>query len=416
VAGIAGLREVGGDVVRIGGALIVLQMAVHASRAVQRVVVIDVTVGTLARRHGVQARQGKSGGGVVELSIAPLHRVVALLAGSGECGVRYRGGRVVVILLVATDASGGGDAVVVVDVTVAALARRHVVRSGQRKSGFGMIERRRLPGRSVVAGVARLRESARDVTGVGRVLEIFQVARDAGGSGQVVVIVRVAIAALARRHGVRTSQCEVHHGMIELRRRPCDGAVTLHAVGGEVGGDVIGVRRALEIGHMATGASRRRQNKVVVDVAVVALARRDRMPVRQRESHRRMIEFGVQPVIHAVATVAGRREHTGHVVRSRGLLKVRGVARVTLRGHGGELTVGRAFVAGVAVNRGVGTDQRKAVGVLLDILNRDLPSADGMALFAVRSELALMNVGMAILTALPHIREDRLYVALRACD
>ena len=182
MAGIAALREVGSDMVRVAGALIILQMTIHASRAVQRVVVIDVTVRALARRHRMHAGQRKACRGVVELPIAPLHRVVALLACGGESRVRYRSGRVVVVPLVAADASRAADVVVVVDVTIRALARRHVVRSGQRESGFGVIEGRRLPGRSVMAGVAGLSEPSGDVVRVGRILEIFQVARDAGGA------------------------------------------------------------------------------------------------------------------------------------------------------------------------------------------------------------------------------------------
>ena len=37
-----------------------------------------------AGRHDMQAGQGESGGGVVELTVGPLHRVVTLLAGGGE--------------------------------------------------------------------------------------------------------------------------------------------------------------------------------------------------------------------------------------------------------------------------------------------------------------------------------------------
>jgi hypothetical protein len=39
-----------------------------------------------------------------------------------------------------------------------------------------------------------------------------------------------------------------------------------------------------------------------------------------------MIELGVEPVVHAMAVVAGDRKHAGHVVGSGRLLKVRCVA------------------------------------------------------------------------------------------
>lgn len=55
VALIAGLGEVARDVVRIGGAIVVLQVAGHAGRAIQSVVVVGVAIRTLPRRNGVHA-------------------------------------------------------------------------------------------------------------------------------------------------------------------------------------------------------------------------------------------------------------------------------------------------------------------------------------------------------------------------
>ena len=58
--------------------------------------------------------------------------------------------------------------------------------------------------------------------------------------------------------------------------------------------------------------------------------------------------------------------------------------------------------------------QREAVVVLLHLLDGDIPSPDRVALLAVCAELALMNVGVAILAALANVSEDGLDVALRA--
>jgi hypothetical protein len=58
--------------------------------------------------------------------------------------------------------------------------------------------------------------------------------------------------------------------------------------------------------------------------------------------------------------------------------------------------------------------QRKPVVVLLNVFDRDLPSADGVALLAVGAQLALMNVGVAILAALSDIAENHFDVTLRA--
>jgi len=177
-------------------ALVILQVAGHACGAAQSVVVVEVAIGALPRRHGVQARQRKSGGGVIEFAVGPLHGVVALLARGGEAGVGYWCCGAVVSGLVTTDARRAGDAVVVVDVTVAALPRRHSVRASQREPGFRVIECRRLPCRSVVAGFAGLGKSACHMVRVRGVLEILQVTRHASPARQVVVVVGVAIATL----------------------------------------------------------------------------------------------------------------------------------------------------------------------------------------------------------------------------
>jgi len=55
VTGIAGLREIRTDVIRIRGALVVLQVAGHARGAVQAVIIVHVTIGAGAWRNGVQS-------------------------------------------------------------------------------------------------------------------------------------------------------------------------------------------------------------------------------------------------------------------------------------------------------------------------------------------------------------------------
>jgi len=414
VALIAGLWEVRRYVIRIRCALEVLKVAGHASRAVQRVVIVGVAVGALPRRHGVRARQREAGRGVVKLRVSPKHGVVALLAGRRKSGMRHWGGRPVVVVLVATDARGGGDVVVVADVAIGALSWGHSVRSGQRKSGLGVIKSRRLPGGCVVAGLAGLRESAADVIRIRRALEILQVARYTRGAGQVVVVVHVAVGALSRRYGMRARQGEVDQRVIEAGRRPSRRGMALGAVGGEVGRDVIGIRRTLKIFEVTTNAGRAAQVVDTISVTVGTLARRNRMSTRQRESDGTMIEFCIQPTIRAVATLARGGEFGSDVVGTDGGLKVGVVTGRTSRGHRLELTIGGAFLAGIAVHRRMGARQHEAVVVLLDLLNRDLPSPDRVTLLAVGSQLPLVDVGMAILAALSYIRENRLHMTLRA--
>jgi len=86
VAEIASLRESGGNVIRIGGRLIILQMAIHASRAGEIVVVVDMAIGALPGRHGVAGRQGKSDGAVIELGVQPVVGSMTAIARGGEVG------------------------------------------------------------------------------------------------------------------------------------------------------------------------------------------------------------------------------------------------------------------------------------------------------------------------------------------
>lgn len=102
------------------------------------------------------------------------------------------------------------------------------------------------------------------------------------------------------------------------------------------------------------------------------------------------------------------------MVRTRRLLVILGVTRIALRRHTQELSGGRTFVAGVTVHGSVSSDQREAVLVLLDLLDRDLPALDGMALLATCAKLALVDVGVAIGAAGAGVGEYRLGVTLGA--
>ncbi len=131
---LAALRKVCGHVVRGRGALIVLQVTRHASRAVQGVVVVHMTIDALARWNGMHSGQRESCRRVIELPICPSHRVVALLAGGWKSRMRHRRGGIVVIRLMATQTRRTRDVVVVIDVAIGTLPRRDRVRSGQGKS------------------------------------------------------------------------------------------------------------------------------------------------------------------------------------------------------------------------------------------------------------------------------------------
>lgn len=79
-----------------------------------------------------------------------------------------------------------------------------------------------------------------------------------------------------------------------------------------------------------------------------------------------------------------------------------------------ELAHGGALVTRVAIDRGMRANQRKAVQVLIDLLNGNMPALYGMALFAIGAHLPLVNVGVAVGALRTDIREHHFGVALRA--
>lgn len=149
-------------------------------------------------------------------------------------------------------------------------------------------------------------------------------------------------------------------------------------------------------------------------MAVDTLPGRHGVPACQREPHRGVVELRVQPVVRQVARSTIGGEMRGDVVGIRAPLEICGVTGIALRGHRLKLTLSRAFVAGVACHGRVGSCQRKAVIVLLDLLNRNLPSADRVALLAIRSQLPLVNVRVTVLASLSDAAEYHLDVTLDA--
>src|SRR4030081_3320405 len=83
---LADLREVCGNVIRIGRALKILQVASYARSAGQVVVIVDMAVRALPWRHGMPPRQGKTSCGVIELRAHPVICAVTLFAGDRKSG------------------------------------------------------------------------------------------------------------------------------------------------------------------------------------------------------------------------------------------------------------------------------------------------------------------------------------------
>ena len=204
-------------------------------------------------------------------------------------------------------------------------------------------------------------------------------------------------------------------GVIELAIRPLHRVVALLASRGETGVSN-GLGRANEIFLVAREARRGGEVVVIIDVAINALSGRDSVSARQRKSHRGVIELCVEPAIRRVTAVAGGGELGGGVIRIAGFLKIGSVAGNAFRRHRLEFAVRCTLMTGVAVHSSVRSGQRKAIVMLLDLLNRDLPSPHGVTLLAIRAQLALVNIRMAILAALADIAEHRLHVTLNASD
>lgn len=129
-----------------------------------------------------------------------------------------------------------------------------------------------------------------------------------------------------------------------------------------------------------------------------------------------MVELRIEPAIRHVAGIATGGELRCHMVRGRSRLKVRGMARIALRRHRLEAAIGSSLVARVAIDCRVSSGQGEAIRVLLYLPDGDLPTADGMALFAIGAQLALVDIGVAILATLSDAGEDHFYVALGARD
>lgn len=192
--------------------------------------------------------------------------------------------------------------------------------------------------------------------------------------------------------------------------------MTLIASLGKASRHVVRICGSLIILQVAGDTSRTRQVVVVVQVAVGALPRRHRVPSRQGKSDGRMIKVRTQPAIRGVTAFAGSREFARRVVGIGGSREIRHVAGIASSGHRLELAVGRALVAGIAVHSGVRSGQREPVVMLLDLLARNLPAADRVALFAIGSQLPPVNIRVAVLASLSDVGEHRLDVTLDAGD
>jgi hypothetical protein len=132
-----------------------------------------------------------------------------------------------------------------------------------------------------------------------------------------------------------------------------------------------------------------------------------------------VVELRAQPTVKGVARRATRRleQFPGLlVVWIRSLLIIREMAGNAFDGKTLELTNRSALVAVLTLHGGVSAEKREAILVILNLLNSIVPTENRVALRAVRAHFPLVNIGVAILTILAHVREYRFYVALRALN
>jgi len=251
---------------------------------------------------------------------------------------------------------------------------------------------------------------------VRRSLIVLQVTAHTGRGGQVVVVSDMAIGALPWWDGVQPGQREVREVVVERCVRPRSRAVTQLASLRKAGGDVVRIHCALIILQMAVHAGGAGQVVVVVDVTVGALARRDGVAPRERKTGRAVIELGIEPGVGAMTKGATGGEASGSMTGIAGRFEIGCVTGVALRRHRLEPAGCSAFMTGVTIHAGMGAGQRKAIVMLLHLAHVNPPSANGMALLTVGSELAPVNVGVAVLAVLSNAGKYRLDVTLGARD
>jgi hypothetical protein len=237
VTGFASLREPAGNVVGIRSPLEILEVARHASSAVQSVVAVDVAIGALSRRICVQAGQRKAGGGVIELAVGPLHDVMALLTRCGETSVRHRSRGAGEIFLVTREARRAGQVVIVVDVAIDALAGRVRVPSSQQEPGHAVVKLGVQPVVGCVAALARGGKLGGNVVRIGSALKVRLVAGEARRGHRLKLAVGATlVAGIAVDGCVGTGQRETIVMLLHIfnRDRPPADGVALLAIGAQL--------------------------------------------------------------------------------------------------------------------------------------------------------------------------------------
>ena len=263
MAALAGGREAGRNVIRIGDGHIDSLMARVAIERRARKPPADVTI--RANHPGVRAGEREPRQAVVERGRGPRRGGMADFARRRKARrlvIRVR--RVVILGDMAGHATCAQPHERVVD--VAARTGHGDVRAGERESRFRVIEPRAKPLRRRVAERAIRREACGDVVRVGGLLESGQVA--GGTSHRRACEPPTDVATRTGHVDVRSREREPGKGIVvKLRAQPTGRCMTGLAGGWEACGDVVGVSGLLESGQVAGGAVHRHACEPPADVA-----------------------------------------------------------------------------------------------------------------------------------------------------
>ena len=229
---------------------------------------------------------------VIESRSCPRRRGMASRARIRETRRRViRIGRAVVIRLVAAHARRRQRGVVVIHVAVRAGHGR--VRPSQRERRRVVVERRSIPVRGAMAGIARRREAYLRVVGIRRRSVVLLMARYARSIRTCQSVVTVHVTRTAGRRGVRARQGEAGRGVVERPAAPVGCGMALVASLGEARLHVVWIGRALEIGQVALCTCTGCQLVVVVRVAICTLTRWHGVQAGKREGGGVVVERSI---------------------------------------------------------------------------------------------------------------------------
>ncbi len=371
-----------------------IKIGLMTIRALGRRSIIDSSgVAGGARGLRVGAREREVGPPVIELSVHPLFRGVALLAGDREsCRqmVRVRG-----IIVVRLMACGAFRARACEDApAMAGRAGFLCMRSFQGKSRLRVVERRSLPLPRVVTRLARGRESGEPVFRVRRVVIRLLMAGRAGERQAGIDAASMTCGAVRLR--VVSGQRELRAGVLEDSALPLPRRVAGFARGLETSRPVIRLSRRVVGGFMARQTPGRRP--VVHAGAVARRALSLLMGPREQKLGAIVIETGRVPPRRVVTHRAVCREVALSVLGLRCALKIPGVARHTIAPESPELlsALRPRLVARLALERRVGPRQRKrGPQVGPRHLGAIRKAARAVAVLTLCPERPFVNIGVA---------------------